>query len=243
MNTRYGIAATVGNTQVFLYNTDNTTIPDECLTEYDCIFGDCIYESHDFYWVEKYWELLKESGIFVVMTDHHTVFEYGVLLCNLPGAKFVNHVVWKNEWGRPPSDRLSPCFDDIIIVSKGNHKFDKDKAQIPKVTVSKGLNPSGRDTKIATAFISDICLTTTSKERIRKDDGHLVEWQKPVELLNRVLNPFVSRGSSICDPFMGSGTAMVWAVNNKMNIYTGIEIDPDKYKLACNRMEAKSKEY
>jgi len=202
----------------------------------DLIYADCIYESLDFEWINHYWNFLKEGGVFIVQTDHHTVFEMGVFLKALPNAKFVNHLVFKCEWGNYPKDRFNPCFDDIIIMSKGKHKqFDPTGIQVPKVTASaKGLNKSGRSTKPATAFISDICLTTGSKERVKKDNGKLIKWQKPEKLLERLFSPFLNESNLIIDPFMGSGTGGVVARNLKCN-YIGIENEIEPYALAKKR--------
>lgn len=203
----------------------------------DLIYADMIYENMDFSWVSYYWEFLNEGGVFMVQTDHHSVFEMGVLLKSFPGSHFVNHVVWKCEWGNYPKDRFNPCFDNIIIVSKGRHKqFDPTDIQVPKVTASsRGLNKSGRMTKPATAFISDITLTTQSKERIRKDDGHLIRWQKPEGLLKRLFSPFIEDGDFILDPFMGSGTSGVVADNLNCH-YVGIELEIEPFILSRERL-------
>lgn len=218
-----------------LYNEDNMQL--DVLGRYDVIFADYVYENLDFSWIDKYWPHLKEGGIFVGMTDFHSIFEFGVKMKSMPNAKLVNHLAWKNEWGNHPGDRFHQCFDDIVIVSNGNHKcFHADRIQIPKVTIAKGLNPSGRETKNATAFVSDICLTTTAKERVKKEDGHLVRWQKPVALIQRILDPFTEKGDIILDLFMGSGTVGEWAILNDRN-FIGIEYDKEIFNLAKERIE------
>jgi DNA modification methylase len=98
------------------------------------------------------------------------------------------------------------------------------------------LNPSGRTTKNATAWIDDICLTTTAKERVKKSDGHLVRWQKPVRLFDRVVAPFTDEGDDVLDNFMGSGSLGEWCIKNNRN-YTGIEYDKEVFGLAKNRLE------
>jgi DNA modification methylase len=173
--------------------------------------------------------------VFIVQTDFHSVFEVGVKLKQLQGSNFVNHLVWKNEWGNHPKDRFHQCFDDIIIVSKGKHSFDCSVIQVPKATVNTKLNPSGRQTKTATAWIDDICLTTTSKERVKKEDGHLIRWQKPVKLFDRIIMPFTFNGCKILDNFMGSCSLGVWAKEKGFD-YTGIENDPSVFKLAVERI-------
>jgi DNA modification methylase len=218
-----------------LYNSDNILINLE--QKFDVIFADFVYENDNFFWINKYWPLLKLGGVFIGMTDFHTIFELGMKLKSMPESSLVNHLAWKNEWGNHPKDRFHQCFDDIVIFSKGKHsKFYSDRIQIDKVTKAKGLNPSGRETKTATAFIDDICLTTTSKERVKKDDGHLIKWQKPLRLMDRIMLPFTDEGDSVLDLFMGSGTLGEWCVKNNRN-YVGIEFEKEVFDLAKYRIE------
>jgi DNA modification methylase len=203
--------------------------------KFDLIYADMIYENTDLSWISYFWHFLKDNGIFIVQTDWHTNYLVRAELETL--GNFVNHLVWKNEWGNHPKDRFHACFDDIIIFSKGeNYKFYPDRIQVPKVTKNKGLNPSGRETKTATAWIDDICLTTTSKERIKKEDGHLIKWQKPLRLFDRIITPFTDAGDSILDPFAGSATLGEWCIKNNRN-YVGIELDTEVYKLAKERLD------
>jgi DNA modification methylase len=218
-----------------LYNNDNMNL--DVIGKYDVIFADFVYENIDFSWLDKYWPHLKEGGIFVGMTDFHSIFELGMKLKQMNNSFLVNHLAWKNEWGNHPKDRFHQCFDDILIFSKGIHnRFYSERVQIDKVTKNKGLNPSGRTTKTATAFVDDICLTTTSKERIKKEDGHLIKWQKPLKLMDRILLPFTDEGDVILDLFMGSGTLGEWCYRNKRN-YIGIEVDIEVFKLAELRIQ------
>ena len=148
----------------------------------------------------------------------------------------MNHCVQKNEWGNHPKNKFHQCYDDILIFAKGNNwKFYSERVQVPKVTNNKGLNPSGRETKTATAWIDDICLTTTSKERIKQEDGHLIKWQKPLKLFDRIIAPFTNENDNILDPFMGSGSLGEWCVKNNRN-YTGIENDKAVFDLAKQRL-------
>jgi DNA modification methylase len=195
-------------------------------------YADCIYESLDFSWVGKCYEKLAPNGIIIIQTDYHTQHRYRVYMEDVIGAFLVNNMVWKNEWGNHPKNRFHQCYDDIIICSKGeDYKFFPEKVQVPKATVSKGLNPSGRLTKTATAWIDDITLTTTAKERIKKPDGHLLRWQKPLKLYDRIIAPFTEKFDTILDPFMGGGSLAKWCKNNEMSYY-GMEIDEEVYKLA-----------
>lgn len=222
-----------------IYNENNLTFNDELESGnfYDLIYADMIYEDKNVEdWIGFYYGMLKNNGIFIVQTDWHTNYHVRVFFDELH-ATFVNHLAWKNEWGNHPKNRFHQCWDDILVFCKGNNwKFYPDRIQVDKATKTKGLNPSGRDTKTATAWIDDICLTTTAKERIKKEDGHLIKWQKPLRLFDRIIAPFTDENDWICDPFMGSGSLGEWCVMNNRN-YVGKELDKETFELAKNRLE------
>jgi DNA modification methylase len=198
-------------------------------------YGDCIYESLDFEWVGLAYEKLIENGILIVQTDWHTQHLYKNHLEEL-GMYFVNHLVWKNEWGNHPKNRFHQCYDDILIYSKGkNWKFYSDRIQVPKATANTKLNPSGRMTKTATAWIDDITLTTTSKERVKLSSGKNIRWQKPLKLYDRIILPFTDISDNILDPFMGSGSLAKWSKQNERN-YFGIENDEEVYRIALENL-------
>lgn len=204
----------------------------------DLVYADMIYESLDFRWIPIYWRCLKPNGIFIVQTDWHSVAEVKTFIqLMFSEATSVNWLIWKNEFGNFPKNKFRQCHDDILIFCKGkNYIWHPERIQIPKVTASaKGLNPSGRTTKLATSVITDICLTTVSKERV-KIAGRCVRWQKPLALINRLLLPFTEEGSMVVDCYMGTGTVGVWCKQNHRNYY-GIEKDDIIFNLAKDRID------
>lgn len=62
--------------------------------------------------------------------------------------------------------------------------------------------------------------------------------EKPIFLLGELLRPC---GARVLDPFMGSGTTGVACVNLGRK-FTGIEIDPGYFDIACRRIEAAYKQ-
>lgn len=63
---------------------------------------------------------------------------------------------------------------------------------------------------------------------------------KPVELISILIRCFCPEGGTVLDPFMGSGTTAVAAMQLKRN-YVGFEIDDECIKIANNRInEARS---
>jgi DNA modification methylase len=223
-----------------LYNDDNVKVMKELYSnnqEFDLIYADMIYENLDFNWVFPAWELLKPNGIFIIQTDWHSVAEIKVHTSTMKNAFFVNWLCWKNEFGNFPKNKFRQAHDDILIFCKGqNYKFYPEKVQVEKATAkSKGLNKSGRETKLATSVIIDICLTTVAKERIKKEDGHCIRWQKPVALMNRIASPFLDKGDSVLDIFMGSASLGEYCLKNDME-YTGIELDKEPFELSSERL-------
>lgn len=71
------------------------------------------------------------------------------------------------------------------------------------------------------------------------DTGHPVA--KPIEWMERLVNISTLPGHSVLDPFMGSGTTGVAAVKLGRK-FTGIEIDPGYFDIACRRIEAALKQ-
>lgn len=224
-----------------LYNQDNMKFDlykETGVKKVDMIIADYIYENLDFSWVEKYWELLNDGGVLIAMTDYHSAAEYKVFTQTMKDANLVNWIVWKNEWGNHGKKKFAQVHDDIIIFSKGlDFRFNPDKVQVDKVTAkAKGLNKSGRETKVATSVITDITLTTIAKERIKDSTGKNIRWQKPIALLERLMSPFLLDNDIVLDLFSGSGTAGEVAGKNNYH-YIGIEYDKKVFNLAKKRLK------
>ena len=204
----------------------------------DLIFADMIYDNLDFRWVEKYWRSLKKSGVFIVMTDYHTVAQLKLFMDRLEDSNFINWCIYKQEWGGVPRTSFPQKHDDILIYSKGKeYKWYGDRIQIPKVTAGTKLDKKGTGLKTPCSVFDDLGnFSTISRERVKKEDGHNIQWQKPLKLMDRLFLPFTDEGDIIVDPFFGSGTTGEWCIKNNRN-FIGIENDKNPYKVSLKRME------
>lgn len=59
--------------------------------------------------------------------------------------------------------------------------------------------------------------------------------EKPVELLATLINQCTRGGGTVLDPFMGSGSTGVAAVNTGRS-FIGMELDPGYFETACKRI-------
>ena len=59
--------------------------------------------------------------------------------------------------------------------------------------------------------------------------------QKPVEVMRWILANYSKESDLVCDPFMGSGTTGVAAVNLGRK-FIGIEIESKYFDIACRRI-------
>ena len=60
--------------------------------------------------------------------------------------------------------------------------------------------------------------------------------QKPLPVIEWILNKFTKDGDLICDPFMGSGTTAV-ACHKLNRRFIGFELDKEYYDLSTKRLE------
>lgn len=226
---------------VRIHKGDNVEVMDSLLKDWagkiDLIYGDCIYESHNFSWVNQAYWLLKPNGIFMVQTDYHTVAEYKIQLDSIFGKYgFVNWVIYKQEWGGISKRSFPKKHDDILIYAKDlAYKFYPERIMIPKVTAGTTLDKRGDGVKIPCDVFDDLGnFHTMDKERI-KLDGHNIQWQKPLKLMERLLLPFTDETDTVLDPFLGSGSTGVWCIRNHRN-FIGIENDPVVLEIAEKRL-------
>jgi site-specific DNA-methyltransferase (adenine-specific) len=220
---------------ITIYNADNMTVM-PCLTKvFTLVYADMIFENLNLDWIDLSLNLLEDNGVFIVQTDYHSVAQVKLYLDDRK-LFFVNWIVTHENWG----GRSKRCFgrkhDDILIYAKGeDYKFYPERVLIPKVTAGTAFDKKGTGTQIPTDNWSDLGnFSTVAKERA-KLDGHNVQWQKSLKLMNRLLLPFTDVEDYVLDPFLGSGTTAVWCRNNNRNC-VGIEYNKTLADIATNRV-------
>lgn len=76
--------------------------------------------------------------------------------------------------------------------------------------------------------------------KLKDAEGHnLHDTEKPVELMEILINNSSNEGDIVLDPFMGIGSTGVASIKNKRR-FIGIEIDPTYFEIAKSRLEKES---
>lgn len=81
--------------------------------------------------------------------------------------------------------------------------------------------------------VHDFVETATISNAERKHGKHPT--QKPIALMRHFINLLSNPGDVVLDPFMGSGTTGVAAVNENRR-FIGIELNPDYFNLSNSRL-------
>ena len=118
--------------------------------------------------------------------------------------------------------------------------FDKkiktiDSTQQPKyLSVSSVINITNRCTAAIKSIEDGMNEKTIIKEVLRRQQS-IHPTQKPVRLLERLLNLVCNEGCTVLDPFSGSASTAIACINSKRN-YIGFEIDKEYYDLSQERI-------
>lgn len=195
-----------------------------------------IYEKINFHrnWIKLCRPILKDNGSIMISSTFHSVYAIGVAL-EMEGFSVINNIVWRKT--NPAPNLACRCFThstETIIWArkqidsnqKGKHYFN-----YAKMKTENG----GKQMKDFREFDEEDCSvisisTATKKEKAFGDHPT----QKPIKLLNRLLEAATKENDIILDPFCGSGTTGIAAV--KLNRqFIGIENKEQYLELARNR--------
>lgn len=147
--------------------------------------------------------------------------------------------VKRNEWDERPLDvqmlSLVRASGDKQIIWGGNY------FELPPTRCWLIWNKPERNFTLAEAELAwtNIDAVIRVFDAPRSDVGREHPTQKPLELMKWCVEK--SKAKSVLDPFMGSGTTGVAAASLGRS-FTGIEIEPRYFDMACRRIEAATKQ-
>lgn len=201
--------------------------------------------------VDELYRVLKPTGSFYYHCDWHASHYIKVMLDrdDLFGYdNFLNEVVWHyKRW--PSKSKAYQRFHDIILFyakNKGAHTFNTIYQDIADITkkIHKGKKQQAlvidghrwsKDTEEKTEHtpIGDTWYISTIAGNARERLGYPT--QKPLVLLDRLIEASSNEGDIVLDAFCGCGTALVSAQRNKCN-WIGIDISPTACRVVSKRL-------
>lgn len=184
-----------------------------------------VQENHEFNlrWLEACQRLLKPNGTIWVSGTHHVIYSIGFAMQSL-GYKILNDIAWFKV--NPPPNLSCRYFthgtETIIWAGrdeKCRHTFN--------YQTMKEMN-DGKQMKNLWNIMSP--------RKAEKLEGKHPT-QKPLKLLNRIVLAASNEGDLILDPFCGSSTTGLAAVEAGRR-YVGIDQSDEYLDLSIRRFEA-----
>ena len=234
-----------------------TEIPDGSI---DMVLTDPPYGTTQCKWdsiipLERMWEqlnrIIKPSGIIILFNGEPSTSN---LICsNIENFKY--RLNWNKMQGSGflnSKKRPLTMIEDICVFSNvklGNSTYnpqlvDKEKHKIRTIgnrkpcditTYGKLNSKLSKDYDNAKSHPTDL-ISESSKQAECNPVNRVHPTQKPVALMEYLIRTYTNESETVLDFTMGSGTTGVAAVNTNRN-FIGIELDPDYFEIAKQRIE------
>ncbi|WP_170218490.1 Dam family site-specific DNA-(adenine-N6)-methyltransferase [Mycoplasmopsis mucosicanis] len=177
-------------------------------------FGSWDYGFDQLSWLEYADKLLKPGGSIIIFNDYKNMGKIANKLEELNfEVKDLLRWVKNNPMPRNTSRRYVTDFEYALWAVKGHKKWTFNKpSDVPY------LRP-----EFKTSIVSKSC-----------DKFHPT--QKPIDLLEKIIQIHTNEGDLIFDPFMGSGSTGIAAFKNKRS-FIGCEIDKKYFNKTVERFK------
>lgn len=177
-------------------------------------------------WLKSCRRVLKDNGTIWISGTFHNIYSVGVAL-ELEGYSIINNITWQKP--NPAPNLACRCFtnstETIIWARKIDAKGKKGK-HFFNYQLMKEIN-GGKQMK-------DVWPLNLPKKDEKQFGKHPT--QKPLSVLERILQASTKEGDTVLDPFNGSGTTGIACKTMKRN-YIGIEINKEYLELTTKRYE------
>lgn len=182
-----------------------------------------IIQNHDFNysWLKECQRILKPNGTIWVSGTTHVIHSVGYAMQQL-GFKILNDIIWQKK--NPPPNLSCRYFTHSTETVLWAAKNKKSKHYF-NYALMKEIN-AGKQMK------SVWTINAPSKEE-KKFGKHPT--QKPIELLQRIIQASTKEKDLVLDPFCGSSTTGVASILLKRR-YVGIDGNEDYIKLSIKRL-------
>ena len=157
----------------------------------------------------EFYRLLKDGSHCYVMTNHINLIDMLNTFTDV-GFHFIKSLIW-NKGNKIMGQYYMSQYEYILFFRKGKGK------------------------KINNCGTSDI-LSISNKKTKDKDGKNIHDTEKPIELMEVLVNNSSQENELVLDPFMGVGSTGIACIKNKRN-FIGIELDENYFNIAKSRIE------
>lgn len=205
-----------------------------------------IEEDHAFTsaWLAECQRVLKPSGSIWVSGTQHVIFNVGFAMQKL-GFKLLNTVTWYKPNASPNlSCRYFTHSTEILVWAspggKGKLKHTFNYAAMKAENGGKQMRdvwalPKAGEEEVDGEGEGRVWSMLTPRKSEKAHGKHPT--QKPVALLERVVEACTDDDALVLDPFCGSGTTGVAALS-KGRRFVGIDMNPEYLELTKKRIDA-----
>jgi len=155
------------------------------------------------------YRVLKDGSHFYIMTNHVNLINM-LNACTSVGFHFIKSLIW-NKGNKIMGQYYMSQFEYILFFRKG-----------------KGV-------KINNCGTSDI-LNVPNKKTKDKNGKNLHDTEKPVELMQILIENSSKENDIVLDPFCGVCSTGIACINTNRN-FIGIELDENYFNIAKKRIE------
>lgn len=167
---------------------------------------------------------------------------------------FLSEIIWFYKRWSNSSNNLTPNHQNILFFSKKKeYKFNKIYTEYSETTnIDQILQKRSRDVHGKAIYARDVdgsIISSDEKKGVPLNDVWEIPFlnpkakertgyptQKPILLLDRIIEISTNEGDIVLDPFCGSGTTLV-AAKLKGRKFVGIDISKDAVNLTESRLE------
>lgn len=174
-------------------------------------------------WIRECYRLLSPDGTIWISGSFHNIYSCGLAL-EQEGFRILNNITWRKL--NPPPNLGCRCFTHSTETVLWARKAGKRVKHFFDYSYMKELN-GGKQMK----DVWEGSLTPKSERECGKHPT-----QKPLYLLDRIIQASTRKGDIVFDPFVGSGTTCVSA-KRLGRVSVGIDSSEEYLSIAARRLK------
>lgn len=195
-------------------------------------------------WLQACQRVLKPQGSIWVSGTQHVIFSVGFAMQQL-GFKILNTITWYKPNASPNlSCRYFTHSTELLVWAspgaRGKLRHTFNYARMKQANGGKQMRdvwnlPRAGEEEVSPDGQGRLWSQLTPRKSEKALGGHPT--QKPLALLERIIESSTEEDALVLDPFNGSGTTGVAALKLGRR-YVGVDVDPAYLSLARRRLEA-----